>query len=125
MTKTILVADDESYILRLLEATLRKGDYRLILVHSGVEALASLETEHPDLIILDVMMPDLDGLSTLRQLKAKEATARIPVIVLSAKGHNLTKIEAEEAGAELFLTKPFSPSHLLAEVRHIFDRTSA
>ncbi len=124
MQKTILIADDESYILRLLEATFRKGNYRLILVRSGLEALATLENEHPDLIILDVMMPDLDGLSALRQLKANEKTAGIPVIVLSAKGHTLTKIQAEEAGAELFLTKPFSPSQLLADVSAIFDRLS-
>ena len=117
--KTILIADDEVYMLRLLEATFRKGRYRTIQVRNGQDALTAAEREHPDLIVMDVMMPGLDGLSAVHQLKQTDATARIPVIVLSSKGHALTKVEAEVAGASLFLTKPFSPNQLLAEVQKI------
>lgn len=120
--KTILIADDEVYMLRLLDATLRKGSYRVLQVRNGTEALAAAEKEKPDLIIMDVMMPGLDGLSAVHQLMQSEATAKIPVIVLSSKGHALTKVEAELAGASLFLTKPFSPNQLLAEVQKILGQ---
>jgi CheY-like chemotaxis protein len=118
-TKTILIADDEVFMLRLLEATFRKGGYRVLQVRNGLEALTLANTERLDLIIMDVMMPGLDGLSVVHQLKQADATAKIPVIVLSSKGHALTKIEAELAGASLFLTKPFSPNQLLTEARRI------
>jgi two-component system phosphate regulon response regulator PhoB len=118
-TKTILIADDEVYMLRLLEATLRKGGYRVIQVRNGEDALKSADVEKPDLIIMDVMMPGLDGLSAVHQLKQSDSTAKIPVIVLSSKGHALTKVEAERAGASLFLTKPFSPNQLLAKMQRI------
>ena len=117
--KTILIADDEVYMLRLLDATFRKGSFRVLQVRNGLEALAAAEKEKPDLIVMDVMMPGLDGLSVVHQLKQSDATAKIPVIVLSSKGHALTKVEAEEAGASLFLTKPFSPTQLLSEVKKI------
>ena len=81
--------------------------------------------ELPQLIVLDVMMPGLDGLEALRQLKNNPATRAIPVVVLSAKGHSLTKVEAELAGAVLFLAKPFSPNQLLGEVRRILTAGSA
>lgn len=116
--KTILVADDEIYMLRLLEATLKKGNYRVVQVRNGTDALAAAAAQ-PDLIIMDVMMPGLDGLSAVHQLRQSDLTSHIPVIVLSSKGHSLTKVEAELAGASLFLTKPFSPSQLLSEVRRI------
>jgi CheY-like chemotaxis protein len=71
------------------------------------------------MIVLDVMMPGLDGLGALRQLKSNAATRDIPVVVLSAKGHALTRVEAEQAGAMLFLSKPFSPNQLLSEAQKI------
>jgi len=118
-TKTVLLADDEVFMLRLLEATFRKGGYRVVQARTGKEALGLATAERPDLIVMDVIMPDLDGLSALQQLRQAEATAGIPVIVLSSKGHALTRMEAERAGACLFLTKPFSPSQLLLEAKRI------
>ena len=118
-TKTVLLADDEIFMLRLLEATFRKGGYRVVPTRDGPAALAAAATEKPHLIVMDVMMPGLDGLSAVHQLKQNEATRNIPVIVLSSKGHALTKVEAEEAGATLFLTKPFSPNQLLTETQRI------
>jgi CheY-like chemotaxis protein len=117
--KTILIADDEIYMLRLLEITLRKGGYHVVQARNGNEAIAAAEKEKPDLIVMDVMMPGLDGLAAVDQLKQITATSKIPIIVLSAKGHALTKVEAELAGASMFLTKPFSPNQLLSEVQRI------
>ena len=118
---TILIADDEIFMIRLLELTFKKGGYEIVSCRDGREALATAATARPQLIVLDVMMPDLDGLGALRQLKENLTTKDIPVVVLSAKGHALTKVEAELAGAALFLTKPFSPNQLLGEVRKILE----
>jgi CheY-like chemotaxis protein len=115
----ILIADDEVYMIRLLELSLKKGGYTVISCRDGQEALAQAATALPQLIVLDIMMPGLDGLGALRQLKGNAATRDIPVVVLSAKGHALTKVEAEQAGAVLFLSKPFSPNQLLSEVKKI------
>lgn len=109
-------------MLRLLEMTFKKGGFAVVSCRDGQEALALAATAMPQLIVLDVMMPGLDGLGALRQLKANPATREIPVVVLSAKGHALTKIEAELAGAVLFHPKPFSPSQLLNEVQKILAR---
>jgi two-component system, OmpR family, alkaline phosphatase synthesis response regulator PhoP len=118
----ILVADDETFMLRLLEMTFKKGGYEVICCRDGREALATAITALPQLILLDVMMPGLDGLGALRQLKQNPATKDIPVVVLSAKGHALTKVEAESAGAAMFLTKPFSPNQLLSEAKKILGQ---
>ena len=118
-TQKILIADDEVYMLRLLEMTFKKGGYAVVSCRDGQEALAQAVSALPQLIVLDVMMPGLDGLGALRQLKGNPATRDIPVVVLSAKGHALTKVEAEQAGAVMFLAKPFSPNQLLSEVQKI------
>jgi CheY-like chemotaxis protein len=115
----ILIADDEVYMLRLLEMTFKKGGYEVVSCRDGQAALAAAAAVLPQLIVLDVMMPGLDGLGALRQLKENPATRDIPVVVLSAKGHALTRVEAEAAGAVLFLAKPFSPNQLIGEVQKI------
>jgi two-component system alkaline phosphatase synthesis response regulator PhoP len=117
----ILVADDEVFMLRLLEMTFKKGGYEVVTCRDGKTALATAFAAPPQLIVLDVMMPGLDGLGALRQLKENAATRAIPVIVLSAKGHALTKVEAEASGAVLFLAKPFSPNELLSAVQKILS----
>jgi CheY-like chemotaxis protein len=115
----ILIADDEVYMLRLLEMTFKKGGFEVVSCRDGKEALATAFTVQPQLIVLDVMMPGLDGLGALRLLKEDPVTKNIPVIVLSAKGHSLTRVDAVLAGAVLFLAKPFSPNQLLGEVQKI------
>jgi len=124
-TQKILVADDEIYMLRLLEMTFKKGGYEVVTCRDGQAALALAGSAQPQLIVLDVMMPGLDGLGALRQLKENAATKDIPVVVLSAKGHALTRVEAEVAGAALFLAKPFSPNQLLGEVQKIIGQNKA
>ena len=123
--RKVLVADDEAYMVRLLEMSFKKGGFAVICCGNGHEAIAAAIAEHPQLIVLDVIMPGLDGLGALRQLKENPATKNIPVVVLSAKGHALTKVEAEIAGAALFLTKPFSPNQLLGEVKKILEPPTA
>jgi CheY-like chemotaxis protein len=118
----ILIADDEVYMLRLLEMTFKKGGYEVVSCRDGKEALATAFTAQPQLIVLDVMMPGLDGLGALRLLKENPATRDIPVVVLSAKGHALTRVDAVLAGAVLFLAKPFSPNQLLGEVQKILGQ---
>jgi DNA-binding response OmpR family regulator len=120
-TKKVLIADDEIYMVRLLEMTFKKGGFEVVSCRDGQAALTSAVTAQPQLIVLDVVMPGLDGLGALRQLKGNPVTKNIPVVVLSAKGHALTRVEAELAGAALFLTKPFSPNQLLEEVKKILE----
>lgn len=120
----ILIADDEVYMLRLLEMTFKKGGYSVVSCRDGQEALTQATAATPQLIVLDIMMPGLDGLGALRHLKNDPATRNIPVVVLSAKGHALTKVEAEQAGAVLFLAKPFSPNQLLSEAQKILGPTT-
>ena len=122
-TIKILIADDEVYMLRLLELTFKIGGYELLSCRDGQEALATAATALPQLLVLDVMMPGLDGIGALRQLQENPTTKNIPVVVLSAKGHALTKMVAEMAGAALFLTKPFSPTQLLGEAQRILAAT--
>ena len=123
-TQKILVADDEVFMLRLLEMTFKKGGYEVVCCRDGREALNTAFAVLPQLIVLDIMMPGLDGLGALRMLKQNAATQNIPVVVLSAKGHSLTRVDAVMAGAVLFLAKPFSPNDLLGAVQKILAPTN-
>ncbi len=115
----ILVVDDEPQIRRALDIALRGHDYAVQLADGSAAALVQLGTQPPDLLILDLMLPDLDGLSLLRELRT---WSEIPVIVLSARGEEATKIEALDLGADDYLTKPFSIGELLARVRALLRR---
>jgi DNA-binding response OmpR family regulator len=121
----VLVADDEIYMLRLLEMTFKKDGFEVVCCRDGQEALTTAAAAPPNIIVLDIMMPGLDGLGALRKLKENPATKNIPVVVLSSKGHALTRIEAELAGAAVFLTKPFSPNQLLGEIKKILNPPAA
>lgn len=123
MTSRILIVDDEPFMLRLIEASLKKGGFALTACRSGDEAIASASQQTPDLIIIDLMMPGRDGLATLRVLKESAALREVPAILLTAKGRALVEREAEESGVEVFLTKPFSPSQLLEHVRRLLAST--
>jgi len=106
-------------MVRLAELSLRKGGYLLMVGRNGREALELVKREKPDLVIMDVIMPELDGLAALHELKANPETAAIPVIMLTARGHVLTRQEAEASGASVFLTKPFSPTQLFTEAKRL------
>jgi CheY-like chemotaxis protein len=124
MPPKVLIVDDEPHMLRLTELSIKKGGFAIVIGRNGREALELAAREKPDLIVMDVTMPELDGLSALKQLKAAPATAPIPVIMLTVRGHALTRQQAEEAGAAVFLTKPFSPTQLLSEARRLLGETA-
>lgn len=117
MPTQVLIVDDEPHMLRVTELSLKKGGYQVLMGRHGEEALALARQIKPALIVMDVLMPKMDGFTALRELKKDPATAGIPVIMLTARGHVLTRQEAGESGAALFLTKPFSPTQLLKEVQ--------
>jgi len=121
--KKVLIIDDEAHMRRVTELSLRKGDFQLVFGADGDEAVTLALAEHPDLIVLDVLMPKVDGFTALKEIKQNPATAAIPVIMLTSRGHHMTRQEAEDCGASLFLTKPFSPTQLLAEVRRLLSES--
>lgn len=121
MIQKVLIADDEAHMLRVAELALRRGGYTLLIARNGREAVEITRTEKPNLIVMDVQMPVLDGLNALREIKADPATASIPVIMLTARGHTLARSEAEGSGAAMFITKPFSPNQLLADVQRLLS----
>jgi two-component system, OmpR family, response regulator len=119
MPKHILLVDDESRIQDVVEYALSREGYRVTCADSGKAALARLSSESFDLVILDVMLPDVDGLSICRQLRA---TSKVPILFLSAKGDEIDRIVGLELGADDYVVKPFSPRELLARVRAVLRR---
>lgn len=104
---------------RLMQYHLSRAGYVTAIARNGREAVEKAVSEAPDLVILDIMMPETDGLTALRQLKQSEATRHIPVIILTAHAHAVTREESEESGAAGFFTKPFSPTQLMLEIRRL------
>ncbi len=118
----ILVVDDEEDILELVRYNLSKDGYRVSMVMSGEEALKAARTTQPDVILLDLMLPGVDGLEVCRLLKQDPKTQHIPVIMLSAKGEEADIVTGLELGAADYITKPFSPRILLARLRAVLRR---
>ncbi len=112
----ILVAEDETYILKMLDFRLKSLGHEIIGAVDGGQALEFASKEKPDLILLDVMMPVMDGFQVLRRLKSQEAVKNIPVIILTAKGQEKDVLTGFEAGATDYVTKPFSFAELIARV---------
>ncbi|OGP14266.1 MAG: DNA-binding response regulator [Deltaproteobacteria bacterium GWA2_54_12] len=120
----MLVVDDEPDILNLLEYNLKRSGFQAILAKDGPEAIEAAKAHKPDLVLLDIMLPDMEGTEVLRRLKSMEATASIPVIMLTAKGEEVDKIVGFELGAEDYITKPFSPRELILRVKAVLKRTA-
>jgi two-component system alkaline phosphatase synthesis response regulator PhoP len=118
----ILVVEDDDDIQELLEYNLKKSGYRVVCEISGEDGLEVVREQNPDLIVLDLMLPGLDGLETCRILKDEAATRSIPVIILTAKGEEEDIIAGFEAGADDYVTKPFSPAVLTARVGAVLRR---
>jgi two-component system phosphate regulon response regulator PhoB len=118
----ILVIDDEEDILELLQYVLAKNGYNITCVATGEEALASARALLPDLILLDVMLPGIDGLEVCKVLKNQPKTAHIPIIMLTAKGEEIDVVTGLELGADDYVSKPFSPRVLLARVRAVLRK---
>jgi len=115
----ILVVDDEVYILHILDFILGAENYDVVTASNGEQALQKVREEKPDLVILDIMMPKLDGYETCRMIKKDPATKNIPVILLTAKGREVDQKLGREVGASDYMTKPFSPSKLIERVQAI------
>ena len=120
---TILIVDDEPAILDLVRFTLEDAEVRVVEASDGVEALALARRVRPDLILLDVHMPRLDGLEACRQIRRDPALTRTPVVMLTAAGQEADRARGREAGADEYLTKPFSPLALLALVEALVPET--
>ena len=123
MVKTrILVVDDELSIRKFLRANLEARDYEVLTAVDGAEALQAIEMELPDLVILDIMMPKVDGFEVCRQLRE---WSQIPIIMLSARGDESDKVKCLDLGADDYITKPFGASELIARVRAVLRRREA
>ena len=124
--ETILVIEDEDSIRELIVYNLTKNGYEQVRgVDSGESGLLEIKKSPPDLILLDLMLPGMDGLSFCRKLKADPSTARIPVIMLTAKGEESDIIVGLEIGADDYIVKPFSPRVLIARIHSLLRRCAA
>ena len=118
----VLAADDDADILGLITFRLERSGYTVLQAHDGEEAFELARTAKPDLAILDVMMPKLDGFELTRRLRADEATKRMPIILLTARAQEADVQEGFEAGADDYIRKPFSSQELRARVQAILGR---
>ena len=125
MASRVLVVEDEPDIRDLLAFHLERDGYQVTRATTGPEALRQLRAAPPDLVILDLMLPELDGLEVCRRLRADPATATLPVIMLTAKGDEVDRVVGLELGADDYVVKPFSPKEMLARVRAVLRRARA
>jgi DNA-binding response OmpR family regulator len=121
MPGTILVVDDEKNIVQLARLYLNNEGYRVEAAHDGKQALEKARALKPDLIVLDIMMPEMDGLTVCKELRK---TSNVPVIILTARGDDVDRIVGLELGADDYLAKPFELRELLARIRAVLRRTS-
>ena len=121
---TILVIEDDKDIANLIAYHLEKANYKVVIAHDGKEGLSLAKKVLPTLILLDLMLPEIDGLEICRMLKANEDTKNIPIIMVTAKGEEVDKIVGFELGADDYIVKPFSPRELVLRVRAVLRRLS-
>ncbi|MDD5194676.1 MAG: response regulator [Candidatus Omnitrophica bacterium] len=122
MKETILIVEDEKDIVKMLDYNLKKEGFKTISTYDGEEALDLATKDRPDLIILDLMLPGIDGLEVCKTLKKENKTASIPIIMLTAKSQETDKIVGLELGADDYVTKPFSPRELIARIKAVLRR---
>lgn len=122
MAIKVLVVDDEKDIVELVRYHLEKEGYQCLQAADGPTAVRLIQAHQPDLLILDLMLPGLDGLEVCRQLRRDAATARLPVIMLTAKGEEVDRVVGLEVGADDYVVKPFSPRELVARVKAVLRR---
>ncbi|HEY7727706.1 MAG TPA: response regulator [Candidatus Eisenbacteria bacterium] len=118
----ILVVDDEIYIVHILDFSLGMEGYEVVTALDGEQALEKVKSERPDLIVLDIMMPKLDGYEVCKTIKGNPDTAHIPVILLSAKGRNVDQKMGFDVGADDYITKPFSPRKLVERINQLLGQ---
>jgi len=119
--KKILAVDDERHIVRLIQVNLERAGYQVSTAFDGNEALKKVEADKPDLIVLDVMMPRMDGFEVLKRLQANPETREIPIVMLTAKAQDADVFRGWSSGVSAYLTKPFNPLELVTFVRRILS----
>ena len=124
MEDKILIVEDEKDIARMLEYNFKKEGYRIVLEHDGARAAQTAARERPALILLDIMLPGLDGLEVCRCIRMDAKTAAIPIIMLTAKGEESDKVVGLEMGADDYVTKPFGIKELLSRVKAVLRRSA-
>jgi CheY-like chemotaxis protein len=125
MTDKVLIVDDDVQTLRLVGLMLERQGYKILAANSGAQALQMAHTDHPDVIVLDVMMPDMDGYEVTRRLRKDQETANIPILMFTAKTMVEDKVSGYEAGADDYLTKPIHPAELTAHLRALLSRSKS
>ncbi len=123
MPSRVLIVEDEPDIRELVVHHLKREGYQVSAASSGEEALRQVQAAPPDLVILDLMMPAMDGLEVCRRLRQDPATASLPIVMLTAKGDEVDRVLGLEIGADDYVVKPFSPKELLARVRAVLRRS--
>lgn len=119
---SVLVVDDEQDILELVEYNLAREGYKVLTVSTGEDALRVTRSQLPDIVVLDLMLPGVDGLEVCRLLKSGETTQHIPIVMLTAKGDEADVVAGLELGADDYVTKPFSPRVLMARIKAVLRR---
>lgn len=119
----ILIVDDEEHIVELIKFNLENNGYKTICAYNGVDAVKFAKKENPDLVLLDVMLPQMDGYDVCREIRKNESIASTPVIMITAKGEEIDKILGLELGADDYITKPFSVRELVARVKAVLRRS--
>jgi DNA-binding response OmpR family regulator len=117
MAKKVLVVDDHPDAINILTIILQQGGYDTVTAKDGIEALQKIHDESPDLVLLDVMMPKMDGYEVCREVKANPETKQIPIIMLSAKTDTASKEKGYQLGAADYVVKPINPSEILNKVK--------
>ncbi len=125
MPLKILVCDDERHIVRLIQVNLERQGYQVVTAFDGKEGLEKIRAEKPNLVVLDVMMPYMDGFEVLKTLRREPETESLPVIMLTAKAQDKDVFEGYHYGADMYLTKPFNPMELVSFVKRIADSQAA
>lgn len=123
MTKTILIADDEPNIVISLEFLLEQGGYRVQVVHDGPAALEAMAREVPDLVLLDVMLPQLSGYDVCQRIRQNPAWSHVRIVMLTARGREVEITKGLALGADAYVTKPFSTRELLDQIRRQLGET--
>lgn len=119
MPLKILVCDDERHIVRLIQVNLERQGYTVVTAFDGKDGLEKIKSEKPDLVVLDVMMPYMDGFEVLKTLRREPEYENLPVIMLTAKAQDKDVFEGYHYGADMYLTKPFNPMELVTFVKRI------
>tara|TARA_Y100000031_G_C8102137_1_gene329199 strand:- start:219 stop:590 length:372 start_codon:yes stop_codon:yes gene_type:complete len=120
----VLIVDDETDFLEVLSARLKRSGYAVITAADGKDGVSKLYSERPDLVLLDVMMPNLNGYELCRQIKSDQKLCKTPVVILSARGQRDDVLHGKEVGADAYFMKPFDSNDLISKIEHILGQVA-